>query len=96
VHTRRGYVSRTVASDHNYLFNLNFSVEQLFTISISSFSSPIIAGSDTWNQDRQPPLNQDGNVTRSARASMALASPRGLLFFREAGPAEGLQPGGDG
>ena len=93
---RPRYVSRTVARDHNYLFDFNFCGTALYDKLFPRLAAPLSRGSDTWNQDRQPPLNHDGNVTRSARASMALASPRGLLFFRrEAGSAEGSQPEGD-
>ena len=82
--------------DHNYLFNSNFCGIALYDKVFPRFAAPFVAAPDTRNQDRQPPLNQGGKVTRSARASMALASPRGLLFFRrEAGSAEGSQPGGD-
>jgi hypothetical protein len=93
---RRDYISRIMARDHNYLFNLNFCEIALYDKLFSSFRGPIVAGLDTWNQDRQPPLNQDVKVTRSAQASMALAPRRGLLFFRrEVGSAEGSQPEGD-
>jgi hypothetical protein len=82
--------------DHNYLFNLYFYGIALYDKLFPRFAAPFVADPDAWNQDRQPPLNQGGKVTRSARASMALASPRGLLFFRrEAGSAEGSQSGGD-
>jgi hypothetical protein len=52
---RQGYVSRIVGRDHNYLLKFKFLWNSSLRLVISSFRSPIVAGPDTWNQDRQPP-----------------------------------------
>ena len=78
---RRDYVSRIMARDHNYLFNLNFCEIALYDKLFFSFRGPIVAGLD-YVEPRPPATvesGREGDTIRSGEYGVGFSERAAVL-----------------